>query len=515
MSLSSESVTSWTVQPSRWTFAAEKLRAWTLAHLPDDGRVLNACCGPTELGYDGDVVRVDVNESVEVTRDGETETVQIPADHYRDVRSLGDVCAASSFDAVVFDPPFSAHQAASSYGVETAVREDPTTYRVLDDLLKPGGRFISWGFSSRGMPPEYDYDPVAIGHWNTFGRQYDWVSVVETSPGPTFARTTGWSIDVSTDARLNHGPKTTPDVQSSRLSNGGQSISLTYHRLDVDDSIEAAVQRRFDQHRDGVTLLVSPQLSNRHESQLRAVLVSDSRGEWPSDAWYEVDIEELTATFTAGIFDTILYRPCPNAFQHTVEYQGDRTGWDTAVKAEFADLIAPGGTVVQAARTATLMPGDKPYTRTHIEVLASRDHSPDCFISVDELQQASFGAIQRRGVSRPITTTVDVETIFYTGDHTWECPECRGRWARTPAYSVDCPTCGAHRLNYCVTPDGQYLSSPHQARQEAFLEHHERQDCEQLYGSRLQDKDSRSRSSDSAPSGDASERAAVELSEFA
>jgi hypothetical protein len=372
MPSSSISLTSWTVQPSRWTFAAKKLRAWTLAHLPDDAVVLNACCGPTKLGYDGEIVRVDVNEEVEVTRSGQTETISIPADHYRDIRSLDAIYSPDSFDAIVFDPPFSEHQASTSYDVETSVRNDPETYRVLDELLKPTGTFLSWGFTSRGMPPEYAYNPTAVAHWNTFGRQYDWISIAETSPNPASAEPSSWSLDVSVEARLNDGEKTDSPVQSTRLSNGGHAVTLGYHRLEASDSIDATVRRRFAHHHDGVALLVSPQLATRNDSQIRAVLVTDSDTGWPSTAWYELDIADLTTTFTTGIFDTILYRPSRNALQHTVEHRGSLTGWDTAVKAEFDDLLAPGGKVVQAARTATLSSGDKRSTSTYIHPLLSR-----------------------------------------------------------------------------------------------------------------------------------------------
>lgn len=51
-----------TVQPNRWTFSAAKIRAWVEQYL--DGRVLNACAGPTKLGH-SPVHRNDIDPEID------------------------------------------------------------------------------------------------------------------------------------------------------------------------------------------------------------------------------------------------------------------------------------------------------------------------------------------------------------------------------------------------------------------------------------------------------------------
>ena len=162
----------WTVQPNRWTFQSKKIRAWVESRLR--GRVLNACAGKTKLAHDHEVVRNDIDED----RD---------ADLHVDVCTVADHFEPESFGTIVYDPPFSENQANESYNVgdgEAVVAgRDAIATRQFDELLKPGGRVIQFGFTTTCMPAAMDYERREVAVWNTLGRCNDYLSVVDEKPG--------------------------------------------------------------------------------------------------------------------------------------------------------------------------------------------------------------------------------------------------------------------------------------------------------------------------------------------
>lgn len=80
------------------TFESPKLRQWTESYLEEADRVLNPCAGNARLDVDGEVLRVDVNEDAD-------------ADLHIDFRNLLEHADPESFDAIVYDPPYSYNQA--------------------------------------------------------------------------------------------------------------------------------------------------------------------------------------------------------------------------------------------------------------------------------------------------------------------------------------------------------------------------------------------------------------------
>lgn len=157
----------WTVQPNRWTFQSKKIRRWVEQRL--QGRVLNACAGKTKLAHDGEIVRNDIDEH----RD---------ADLHVDVCEIADHFEPESFDAVVYDPPFSQYQSNRSYdGAE--VGDDALAKQQFDALLRPGGLVIQFGYSTTCMPMELGYERQDVAVWNTLGRMNDYLSVVDSKPG--------------------------------------------------------------------------------------------------------------------------------------------------------------------------------------------------------------------------------------------------------------------------------------------------------------------------------------------
>jgi hypothetical protein len=161
----------WTVQPNRWTFQSEKIRRWVEARL--QGRVLNACAGQTTLTTDGPIVRNDLDPDCD-------------ADTHYDVCEIAEFFEAASFDTIVYDPPFSQHQATRTYDGRQ-VGDDALAKRQFDELLAAGGRVIQFGFSTTCMPMSLGYERSDVAIFNTLGRMNDYLAVVDEKPGQSDA----------------------------------------------------------------------------------------------------------------------------------------------------------------------------------------------------------------------------------------------------------------------------------------------------------------------------------------
>jgi hypothetical protein len=170
------------------TFKLTPIREWAEAHIAGGGRVLNACAGWEHLTSDSTIVRNDLNESRE-------------ADLHVDVAELAAHFEESSFDAILFDPPWSCYQSNLRYennhvkkspndglDVEFELRKLPE--KVLDTkqadgsehlleaaqrgektqighsrlakegfayLLKPAGKFLELTFHGTAIPSRLDF----------------------------------------------------------------------------------------------------------------------------------------------------------------------------------------------------------------------------------------------------------------------------------------------------------------------------------------------------------------------
>lgn len=162
------------VSPNRWTFQSTEIRRWVEQRLR--GRTLNACAGKTKLAHDYEIVRNDLDEN----RD---------TDLHVDVCEIADHFESESFGTILYDPPFSENQANESYdlgdGEAVVAGRDAIAKRQFDELLKPGGRVIQFGFTTTCMPSSLGYERREVGVWNTLGRCNDYLSVVDEKPGET------------------------------------------------------------------------------------------------------------------------------------------------------------------------------------------------------------------------------------------------------------------------------------------------------------------------------------------
>jgi len=149
------------------TFEVEQIKSWVLERL--NGRVLNACAGPTELEYGGEIIRNDIDDSV-------------TADTHVDVARLAAEYPTESFDTILFDPPWSMYQANMRYDGNhvtkgnIAIRMDDLPQEIkrdktqvgharlakdgFDHLLRPSGSVIQLSYNATCMPRRLQYEQV-------------------------------------------------------------------------------------------------------------------------------------------------------------------------------------------------------------------------------------------------------------------------------------------------------------------------------------------------------------------
>jgi hypothetical protein len=129
----------------KWTFATKMVRDVVLDNIT--GRVLNACCGETELEKRGcEFIRNDIDSSID-------------ADTHADVRKLDEVFDPESFDSVVLDPPFDPGRAQKLYegwhGQEYGNARD-----AIAELVRPGGIVVELGWNSWSLSDKDGWEPV-------------------------------------------------------------------------------------------------------------------------------------------------------------------------------------------------------------------------------------------------------------------------------------------------------------------------------------------------------------------
>lgn len=153
----------WFEMPRKWTFQMPKLRKWVEERI--EGNCLNLFGGVTRLGTS---IHNDLNP--DLLRHG---------DLSRDAYDLALwVDSPGAFDTVIFDPPYSAHQAVVSYG--TKKQQQVSHARdVVEYVLRPGGRVISLGFNSTGMSSSRGFDKESLLLVNCGGSHNDYIILSE------------------------------------------------------------------------------------------------------------------------------------------------------------------------------------------------------------------------------------------------------------------------------------------------------------------------------------------------
>lgn len=149
--------------PRKWTFQMPKLKAWVEERI--EGETLNLFGGVVRLPNS---THNDINP--DLLRDGD-----LNLDAYDLAAWLGH---EHRYDTVVFDPPYSAHQAIVSYGTK---RQQQVSHArdVVEYVLRPGGRVISLGFNSTGMSNSRGFEKEALLLVNCGGSHNDYIILSE------------------------------------------------------------------------------------------------------------------------------------------------------------------------------------------------------------------------------------------------------------------------------------------------------------------------------------------------
>lgn len=147
-----------------------KLRKWVEERVV--GHTLNLFGGVTRLSHpsaDGAIIHNDIMK--EYLQEGDLNRDAYDLTKWLDLEG--------SFDTVVFDPPYSAHQAVVSYGVKKA--QQVTHARdVVELVLRPEGKVISLGFNTTGMSKSRGFEKDEILIVNCGASHNDYLVTVES-----------------------------------------------------------------------------------------------------------------------------------------------------------------------------------------------------------------------------------------------------------------------------------------------------------------------------------------------
>jgi hypothetical protein len=354
-----------TVQPDRWTFGADKIRAWVEQFL--DGHVLNACAGQTVLDHEP-VHRNDIDPDID-------------ADTHHDVRALPNKLD-TQFDVIVYDPPFTVNQASETYD-EEAPGYGPDVVHALHSLLRPGGRVVMFGYSTWGMPADRGYRREAVGLFNTLGRQHDYLGVVSRHdpdgeiPGVAHQPAT---VRANAVAPADHEYEDQPE----------ERVEMSHHECDDSAWLEADTIRTWvEEHLDGKALVVHdrPGVDQLDHSPLRVNSPPDS--EWDRTNADMTIAPTALSDRLSQVFETAVFAPATTAFQATTDHWGKQTGLSTAIKREIHEVLEPGGTVIQLGHTASCMRSDFGYERESIAICARPGNHHDIIGTVDRFVHLS------------------------------------------------------------------------------------------------------------------------------
>lgn len=451
----------WTVQPDRFTFGARKIREWVEERLSGD--VLNACCGPTRLDHDS-VHRNDKQQAITYTdNNGVEQTAEINPDTQYDIRALNEHLD-TQFDVIIYDPPFSANQAEKSYNLSDGTPIGEQAKAALDDLLKPGGIIIQFGYSAMVGAPLEHYRTEEVALWNLLGGQYDWFSVVARKPDDV-TRATPSAETASESVLPNANANATGSV--TRTGNGGQRIQLDYKQLPASADLETAIADYLETQLGGNVLQLT--------GQYRGVTLPDSAWRVGVDGSrpfiLQLDKQTIGKEFADSFYDTVVLDLESEAFQRQQEYEGTYRVEASFLKDEVYPLVRGGGSVIQVGHTATNIPSRLNCTRAQVGIFAHPDAARDWIVVRDNKPNSNLSAWTSTGDDEsegflPGDVPADIR------DHAprsqtnanYICTDCDERWYRHPAWYATCPDCGANPDNYCVTSNGNLLREPHPAR---------------------------------------------------
>jgi hypothetical protein len=476
---SEPSLSFWTDTTEGSTFQSDKLKYWTESHLKDAERVLNPCAGVASLSVGGEVLRVDIDEEAD-------------ADLHIDFRDLPTHVESESFNAIVYDPPYTPHQARSKYRLDVSDEEfyfySRKVKALFDQLLAPGGVFIQFGYSTVAMPRDFGYETVSVGLFNKLGSQNDYLGVAARKPSDPTQRMS--PVAATETVTQNAGASEIDAGGISTSGNGGNSIEMRYEQAANGTSFEDVLAGAV-----GEWVRPTDRVLHIFEDEPR---VSLSGGRYTTCRYDCVDIDSpdnpapadvvetpwnIDARFGTGVFDVVVLDIPHSAFQRNIRTPQDEassgsdvTHIDTALKRSITDLVSGnGGRVIQVGRTATLMSGiDYDYHRYGVSIIQHPDLNHDRVIAIDEkphenIEVAGLGKGEVDGLYQnphgaPKITSKHQRTEFEPDSDSEFCVHCGNHFFHDPAIYVSCIECGARPGTLCVTDRDtpRYPSSPDQ-----------------------------------------------------
>lgn len=148
---------------AKWTFDPKSIRRYVESRL--EGRVLNLFSGENQLRHTDEIVRNDLDDSIE-------------ADHHFDALEVAEHFSPRSFDTILLDPPYNVRKAREKYngryrGEFTVIKD-----RIIP-LVKLGGRVIHFGYASTGMGRSRGFENREVCLINHKGDHNDTICVIE------------------------------------------------------------------------------------------------------------------------------------------------------------------------------------------------------------------------------------------------------------------------------------------------------------------------------------------------
>lgn len=156
--------------PRKWTFQMPKTRKWVEARL--EGQTLNLFGGVVRLTHNYELAHIihnDINPAN--LNEGDLERDAFDLGLWRDYEGC--------FGTVVFDPPYSAHQAVVSYNMGPRKQRVSHARDVVEYVLRPGGRVISLGWNSTGMSGGRGFEKEGLLLVNHGGSHNDTIVLCE------------------------------------------------------------------------------------------------------------------------------------------------------------------------------------------------------------------------------------------------------------------------------------------------------------------------------------------------
>jgi hypothetical protein len=446
--MNSPSISYYTVRPNRHTFQNDKIRSWVLNWLSEGDVVLDACAGSTDLPHPS-LVRNDIAGGPNI----DTEV---------DVSALTDEFPPSSFDAVIYDPPYGPNESETLYdssypGYHSTVKSE------IDTVLRPGGKLIQLGWTAVGMPPR-QYDREAISIFNTLGRMRDWIGIVDRKTSPTASITGSFKHSLNQEwpkvkpkrVTLNAGMGVRTDVGNTKTVTIG--VTPLSEPVPEKPLSTATINRLATDLLSGRVLVPLPCgfsslgqhpldiIKNQGNLSQSATLTGFTNSYSPDT---HIPITELAASF-ADVFDTILFAPPLSYFSRCYfDKDGNNLGGvNKEAREAFTSVLKPSGKVIQVGHTTTNMPSAAgpgyirerielfaPYTTGRYKTNSGNRYTPKTtFLTVDRLNSDT----QTDG-RKPTTLP---------------CVHCGTQFPVDPsAVRKACPTCGSPPDCYCVNPD--------------------------------------------------------------